>query len=283
MNVRPLSEPARELIDAVQQGLSHDGLADCLLLLSRMVSPDLDTQPYRARLAEYARRLSEAVADEDDDMTRIQCINDLLYREEGFRGNREEYYDPRNSLLNEVLDRRLGLPITLSVLYIELGRRIGLRLSGVGFPGHFLVRLDTGVAGQFRIIDPFSQGRLLTASSLRKRLEELRGDVIRDPRRLTDPALPQAVVLRALRNLRGAYVRRRDLLRALVISDVMLELNPVDPTEWLSRGRILEDMDCAVEACEDYRRTLALAPDADPEGQLEQRMRRLGSGATRLH
>ncbi len=283
MDVRPLSEPARELIDAAQHGLSYDGLADYLLMLSRMVRPDLDTDPYRGRLDEYVRRLSQAVAEDDDDLTRVQRVNDLLFREEGFRGNRDNYYDPRNSLLHEVLDRRLGLPITLSVLYIELGRRIGLRLSGVGFPGHFLVRLDTGMAGQFRIIDPFSQGRLLTALSLRQRLEELGSEVIGDSRRLTEPALPQAVVLRALRNLRGAYVRRRDLMRALVISDVMLELNPADPAEWLSRGRILEDMDCAVEACEDYRRTLALAPEADPEGRLEQRMRRLGSRAARFH
>lgn len=283
MEVRPLSDAARELIDIVLGEPRLDDIAECFLSVSRLMQPGLDPAPFLRRLRDYAARLEPAMDSAADDLTRVERINHFLFREERFRGNREDYYDPRNSLLHEVLDRRLGLPITLSVLYIDIGRRLGLGVEGVSFPGHFLVRFDTGLPGQFRIVDPFSGGRLLTASSLCRRLQELGDTPVPDPLKVLEPAPPAAIIRRGLRNLRGAYLRRRDLMRALLLCDVLLELNPVDPAEWLSRGRILEDMDCPGAACDDYRRTLALAPDADPEGRLERRMRRLGSRASRFH
>src|SRR2546425_5827277 len=137
-------------------------LGHASLLIAREEYPDLDIGSYLARLDEMAGEIRRRLKGKEGAKSQIAHLNRLLFEEMGFRGNREEYDDPRNSFLNDVLDRRVGIPITLSTVYLEVGRRIGCRLAGVAFPGHFLVRHTGREAMPDILIDPFNRGQILT-------------------------------------------------------------------------------------------------------------------------
>src|SRR5881396_777188 len=150
-------------------------LGHASLLIAREEYPDLDVHGYLERLDEMAREIRGRMKGTEGAKSQIAHLNRLLFEEMGFRGNREEYYDPRNSFLNDVLDRRIGIPITLSTVYLEVGRRIGCRLAGVAFPGHFMVRLMGRDAMPDVLIDPFNRGRILTEAECRALLLEMYG------------------------------------------------------------------------------------------------------------
>ncbi|HEB80915.1 MAG TPA: hypothetical protein ENI71_03450, partial [Chromatiales bacterium] len=147
-------------------------LARGALEIARLEYPDLDPDAYLWRLDDYAERVRAAGGAGLTDQ--VLALNRILFREEGYAGNLEEYYDPRNSFLNEVMDRRLGLPITLSIVYLEVGRRVGLPVEGVSFPGHFLVKLP--VQGGALVLDPFDAGRSLDEEDLQEQLTQVYGD-----------------------------------------------------------------------------------------------------------
>jgi regulator of sirC expression with transglutaminase-like and TPR domain len=143
------------------------------LLIARQEYPTLDSALYLAQLDSMALELRQRGADAGDEIAAIQALNRYLFQELGFRGNQQDYFDPRNSFLNDVLDRRLGIPITLSLIYLEVGRRLGLRLQGVAFPGHFLVKLPLR-DGEV-ILDPYAQGASLGIQELEERAEQAIG------------------------------------------------------------------------------------------------------------
>jgi regulator of sirC expression with transglutaminase-like and TPR domain len=214
----------------------------------------------------------------------IVALNRYLFEELGFRGNAREYYDPRNSFLNEVLDRKLGIPITLAIVYIEVGRHIGLALHGVSFPGHFLVKCPArdGVI----VLDPYAGGASLSLEDLQQRLRALRGGAA-PPADLAQRMLAAAgkkdILARMLRNLKGVYLQRRDFPRALAAADRVVTLEPRAADEYRERAGIYLELECFRAALSDFRNYLMLKPGADDADAVQSRVVELQRMAARLN
>ena len=209
-------------------------LDEAALAIAAGEYPDLDQERYIGRLDAMAARLRPRISPEESAERQVSVLNTYLFGEESFHGNTADYFDPRNSYLNEVLERRTGIPITLSLIYIELGRRVGLRLEGVGMPGHFLVRcLD---ARDELLIDPFNQGAVLTLADCEARLAELYGNSLRFRPELLRTSGRREIVARMLANLKGSYLRRGDLARALRAVDWSLVVYPGEREGLRERG-----------------------------------------------
>jgi regulator of sirC expression with transglutaminase-like and TPR domain len=199
-------------------------LAAAALLIAESEYPDLDVAHYLGMLDAMA----ETVRRRCPSPERILAeLSHYLFEELGFRGNDDDYYDPRNSYLNEVLDRRVGIPITLSLVLLEVGTRLGLELHGVSFPGHFLVRVG-GAAASDQVIDPYHRGVALEKRELEDRLKQALGDGAElEPQHL-QVASKKQVLTRMLNNLRGIYQRKGDSARELVMVEKLTILNPKD-------------------------------------------------------
>lgn len=232
------------------------------LLIARDEYPELDLEAYEARLGELAARLQ--LEPRADPLEAVRAINRVLFDEAGFSGNLEDYYDPRNSYLNEVFDRRLGIPISLAVLYIELAQRLGLPAEGVSFPGHFLVRLE--VEDGLIVLDPFNRGRSLGAEELRLRARNHLGDrPIDDAQllRILQPAGTRDILVRMLRNLKAVYADREDWDKALRCCDRLVSLAPDDPAERRDRGLLYLKLGYGPGAREDLLHYLRAVPEAE--------------------
>ena len=194
-------------------------LAPAALAIARVEYPSLDSQPYLAtldRMGEEAHARIGATSDLPQEES-VRAFNEYLYDEQGFAGNRERYDDPRNSFLNEVLDRRTGIPISLAVIYLEVARRAGLRVDGMNFPGHFLLRAGQGSTSntgtEVVIIDPFHGGAQLSSYDCRQLLRQHVGDDAAFDTTLLLPATRHDIVVRMLVNLKRLYVRMRSFPR----------------------------------------------------------------------
>ena len=275
--VTPLSLQARvpqiaeELLRAINE--PGEALAPAALAIARVEYPALDAGPYLLRL----ERMGEAAAGrlQRDNPSRIATLNAYLYEELGFSGNRDHYDDPRNSFLNEVLDRRLGIPISLAAVYLEIGRRAGLRLEGINFPGHFLLRApaDAGDARGPRsedvIIDPFHAGALLSEVDCRHLLREQLGEDVAFDRALFATATRQQIVVRMLVNLKRLYVRMRSFPQARAIADLLLTVDPSALAELRDRGLLayhMEDFAAALKDLEAYLRLMPRQEAAERDG-----------------
>ena len=204
-------------------------LAQMALLIAAAEYPDLDVTEELQALDSLAAGASRRLGQERDPLARANALSEYLFDEVGFRGNREDYYDPRNSFLNEVLSRRLGIPITLSLVYIEVGKRLAMPLVGVGMPGHFLVRFSPGQ--EDLMIDPFHRGILLSEQECAQRLQEVAGAAVPWDQSYLAPVSNRELIERILRNLRGVYVRRHDQPRALRTTEWLLALQSQSPLE----------------------------------------------------
>ena len=207
-------------------------LAEGALWIAASEYPGLAIDDYLARLHEMAAKLRGRLRADIATAEKLMALNHFLFDELGFSGNSDDFYDPRNSFLNEVIERRVGIPISLGVIYIEIGRRIGLGLHGVSFPGHFLVKcaLRDGVV----VLDPYSGGVSLDAEELQQRLRVAGSPVEVDDAilaHLLSAASNKEVLGRMLRNLKGIYVDRSDWLRALSASERVIALTPEDAGE----------------------------------------------------
>jgi regulator of sirC expression with transglutaminase-like and TPR domain len=250
-----------------------DDLAAAAFAVARVEYPGLDPAPYVALLddmgATAASRLGRQREATDDT---VRAFNEFFYDELGFAGNRERYDDPRNSFLNEVLTRRTGIPISLAVVYLEVARRAGLRVSGVNFPGHFLLRAPvagahagTTLRADALIIDPFHRGALLSEADCRELLRQHVGDEAAFDRTLLDPATRTQIVVRILVNLKRLYVRMRSFPQARFISDLLLAADPTAILELRDRGLLayhLQDFAGALRDLEAYLRLLPKPPTA---------------------
>jgi regulator of sirC expression with transglutaminase-like and TPR domain len=254
------------------------------LLIARDEYPALDRADYETRLHDYTRRLSRLLRDTDSAPAQLRCLNQFVFDELGFSGDDQDYYDPRNSYLNDVLDRRLGNPISLAVVQIELAQRLGVPLEGVSFPGHFLVRLplDEGIV----VLDPFQKGRSLDAAELRRRARtHLDTHEIDDQylARMLEPASHRAILARILRNLKAVYAEREQWDKALRCSDRLLTLDAHQPTEYRDRGNYYRALGHLRAAREDLRRYLALMPQAEDADAIGLTLSELGTTLPRLN
>jgi regulator of sirC expression with transglutaminase-like and TPR domain len=256
-------------------------LARAALAIAREEYPDLDEARYLRALDDLAAQVMRALPSGALAERRVGRLTSVLFHELGFSGNEADYYDPRNSFLNEVIDRRTGIPITLSVLYMEVGRRCGLKVDGVLFPGHFLckVTLDEGEL----IVDPFHRGQILSLSELKRRLAAAMGDAARFDRRVLRPARTREILSRMLQNLRSIYLNRRDLPSALSCVDRLLLFAPDDVRVLRDRARLYEMLGGEQAAAGDLERVLSLDPNASDARTLRARLVRLRGSARLLN
>ena len=253
-------------------------LARGALAIAASEYPGLDENAYLASIDELAREAGERIPETTNAAAKIEALNRFLFGERGFRGNEADYYDPRNSFLNDVLDRRLGIPITLSLLYCEVGRRIGLPLVGVGFPGHFLAR-HTGDPDI--VIDPFA-GKTLTIDDCRRLLETVAGRTTELDPAMLRAARPREILVRILRNLKLAWLRREDMARALAVVERILLFLPEDPVEIRDRGTLYLRLECFAPALRDLERYLELAPNGEGAAEIRERLPELHRKAASL-
>jgi regulator of sirC expression with transglutaminase-like and TPR domain len=239
-------------------------LAEAALWIAAEEQPGLDPAPWLARLDEMADRLRPRLEPASCELDRVGALAGFLADEVGLRGNAEDYYDPRNSLLNEVLARGLGIPITLALVHMEVGRRAGVPLDGVGFPGHFLLRHSRRPRLLF---DPFDRGRPLTEEDCRAMLDRLSGGALPFDARLLKPAGPRHILIRVLNNLRRIYLHRGETLRTIGALDRVLLLDPDDVGARRDRGLLSLRWGDPARGIEDLTCYLALEPEApDREG-----------------
>jgi regulator of sirC expression with transglutaminase-like and TPR domain len=246
-----------------------DDLGPAALAIARVEYPSLDPRPYIALLDRMGEEAAARMKDGRDDQ--VRAFNEYLYDERGFAGNRERYDDPRNSFINEVLDRRTGIPISLAVVYLEVARRAGLSVDGVNFPGHFLLRArDSGspdVRSGMMIIDPFHGGAQLSEYDCRQLLRQHVGDEAAFDTTLLAPATRHDIVVRMLVNLKRLYVRMRSFPQARFISSLLLGIDPSAISELRDRGLLayhLQDFAAALRDLEEY---LRLVPKSSEAGE----------------
>jgi len=259
-------------------------LAEGALLIAAGENSQLDVSECRQKLAALGDTLKHRLPPDLGPTESIMALNRYLFDELGYRGAAENYYDPRNSFLNEVLDRRTGIPITLSILYIVVGRQIGLALDGVSFPGHFLVRcpLRDGIA----VLDPYHKGLSLGIADLQKRLAPLQDG--KAPSRaevaaMLTPASKREILSRLLRNLREIYLHFSQLPQALSATSRILTLNPDNSSELRERAGLHLKLECFRAALADYQSYLALDPEAEDAESTRARVVDLQQTCARLN
>jgi regulator of sirC expression with transglutaminase-like and TPR domain len=264
-------------------------LARACLQIAADAYPGLDVDGYVGEIDRFAKRLGARLAPGTAIEDRIIALNDFLFGDLGFSGNANDYYDPRNSYLNEVIDRRRGIPITLAVLYMEIGRRIELPLQGVSFPGHFLVRLP--MRGGTLVLDPFSGGVPQAEGDLRERLKrviprEAMGGVPvaelpLDP--FLEPASNRQILARLLRNLKGVYREKDKPERLLSVLNRMIVVAPEDAGERRDRGYVYHRLECWRPALQDLAEYLEREPDAADLEEVRARVVELSQRCARLN
>jgi regulator of sirC expression with transglutaminase-like and TPR domain len=252
---------AEQLADAADR--PGPDLAAPAFLVARLEYRRLDPGPYLDRLDEWGDEAFHRItADPGHDAplaARVDTLNKYLFDELGFFGNREQFEDPRNSCLNEVIDRRTGIPITLALVYIEIARRAGIRAEGVNFPGHFLVRvlhdLHTDDPGEGLIVDAFHNGAILEEQDCRLLLHRHMGEEAAWQPELLARATRRQVLVRMLLNMKRLYVRWRSFPQARAVTDLLLALSPSAVTELRDRGLLayhMNDFPAALRDLEEY-------------------------------
>ena len=239
-------------------------LTKAALLIARSEYPDLDINRYLSMLRNMAEAIFSGLEAPRNTLAMVQAINRYLYDEEGFTGNEADYYDPRNSFLNDVLDRKNGIPITLSIVYMEMGRLIGCPISGVGFPQHFLVKYEA--PGEEIIIDPFNKGLILTREDCENRIRLAFGRRMELREHYLASITKKQILRRVLTNLKAIHLSNSNHAKALTIIGMLLDISPWDMDEIRDRGKVyhhLEEYDEALADLETYLRFNADAHDAE--------------------
>jgi len=271
--MRVLTHPAaarqrfREIVQLPESALD---LVEGSLVIALEEHPSLDIGRYLGEVNDWSGAVCERIAGRRDIEHVIAAINRILFEEEGFHGEDEDYYDPRSALLNETLDRHAGLPITLSILYIELSRRAGIDASGVSLPGRFLVKF-TGDFGVI-IVDPFDGGRVLSTIELQKLLDEVYGGGVRYREQHLRSFSRREILGRELAQLKAAYLAQHDIARAAASVDRLLILDERDALEVRDRAALAMQLHAYSEAVECLERYLALMPHADDRGRVREQI-----------
>ena len=258
------TSPASRLAALVSRPDPEIDLAEGALLIAAEEYPQLQVAPYLRRLDLLAERVKDRLAGETAPMVVLDELCAVLFEEQGFEGNGDAYYDPRNSFLNDVLDRRVGIPITLGIITLEVGWRVGLPLEGINFPGHFLVRYPGEVARL--LVDPFDGGRIRWEEEAQSLLDKVYGGMVRMRPEFLRPAGRSDILARVLTNLKGIYLNAGDDARALATVDLILLIRPSAAVELRDRGLLLARSGRRHEAVAELERYLDRAPAA-PDAQ----------------
>ena len=240
------------------KSLQYTLVEKCLKLSQVLEFPNLDITEYVQKLRTFEQGLREHVSDVKNPIYLVSMLNEYMFDILGFEGDDDDYYNPRNNFLNVVIDKRSGIPITLSIIYIEVARAIGLDLKPVGFPGHFLVKYSEEL-----ILDPFNRGSLLDIEDLQDILDATFGEGVEfEPEYLNDVE-PEKILIRILRNLKGSYTESFNYEKAMHCINMVLGLEPESPEDIRDKGIIqlrLLQKDIAIISLNKY---LELAPEAD--------------------
>jgi regulator of sirC expression with transglutaminase-like and TPR domain len=264
-------------------------LARACLLIAQDAYPELDIERYMGEIERMATRLRARLPQDCGAEERVVALNQFLYDDLGYWGNTDDYYDPRNSYLNEVIERKTGIPITMSILYMELGRRIGLPLEGVSFPGHFLVRLP--LRGGMLVLDPFAGGAPQSEDELRSRVKRVIPDGVADDLpaselpldQFLEPATNRQILTRVLRNLKGIYRESDKPERMLDVLNRMLLVTPDASAELRDRGYVYQRLECYRAALKDLSDYAEREPDAPDLDEVRSRLMELSALCARLN
>ncbi len=237
------------------------------LTFARIEYPNIDTELYVRRVEALARRVSARISDYEEPSECITALNQVLFEEEMFRGNTVDYYSPRNSFINDVLDRRLGIPITLALVYMEVGRRAGFPLFGVGMPGHFLLK-HYAVDGHAIMIDAFERGSIVSEEDCRHKIDSIySGQLTLQPEFLLT-VTPRQMLTRMLNNLRTIYLAQRDFRRAVQVVDLILVIYPRSPEDVKQRAALRYNLHDYRGALSDFEEYVRMAPDASDADEI---------------
>ncbi|HEX7707125.1 MAG TPA: transglutaminase-like domain-containing protein [Thermoanaerobaculia bacterium] len=241
-------------------------LVEASLVISLEEDPALDVEQRLDEVGAWSEAVRQRLEGSRDVEKIVETINRLLFDEEGFHGEDDDYYDPRSVLLSELLASHAGLPITLSVLYIELSRRIGMEASGVALPGRFLVKF-AGSFGEI-VVDPFDGGRVLSTVELQKILDGMYGGGVQLREHHLRAVTPKEVLARVLAQLKAAYLARHDLPRAAASIDRLLILDDRDAWEVRDRAALAMQLHAYSQAIELFERYLVLMPSAEDQSRV---------------
>jgi regulator of sirC expression with transglutaminase-like and TPR domain len=255
-------------------------LARAALVIARSEYPALDIDAYLGRLdalADRARPARQAA----DPLGRLHRLRECLFEELGFAGNVGDYYDPRNSYLNEVLERRLGIPITLSLVLIEVGSRLGLQIEGIGLPGHFVTGARVG--GEPVLLDPFNGGTILTGEACGDLVAWAVGRPVELTAEQFVPVTKRQFLTRMLSNLKGAYWRREAWRQVVAVIDRLLVLTPEAGGEWRDRGMAWASLGDLQRGLADWERYLTKFPHAGDHEKVRAQFRRVRQKLAQLN
>ena len=247
-------------------------LARAAVAIGRIGTPDVGEVHPLAQLDALARRVRGGSGDSLNPEAVARRIGTVLFDEDGFAGDTEDYYDPLNSCLPAVLERKRGMPILLSLVFMEVGRRSGLAVDGVGAPGHFLVKFRDGVHDRY--LDPFNAGQEVSGDALRSQIRAALGDGVSTDAYL-EPVTKRQILSRILANLKGSYLRRGDPRGALRAVEYQLAMTPWALDEVKDRGVLLAQLGRHAEALAALREYREHAPAGTDMTQLDQILRRL--------
>ena len=280
-------------LEAFSQALARPDdridLAHACLLIAQDAYPGLDVERYLGEIERMALRLRPLLPAAGGPEESIVALNQFLFEDLGYWGNIDDYYDPRNSYLNDVIDRKTGIPITLCILYMEIGRRIGLPLEGVSFPGHFLVRLR--LRGGVLVLDPFAGGAPQSEDELRERLARVIPPGAADNvpvaelplEQFLEPASRRQILTRVLRNLKGIYRETDKPERLLQVLNRLLVIHPDAASELRDRGIVYQRLECWRPALADLTAYLERDPDAPDSDEVRGRLMELRALCARLN
>ena len=251
-------------------------LAQGALMVARLEYPELDINTYLQRIEHLASEIRDSLPSNPNAAETLARLNHVLFIEKGYEGNSSHYYDPRNSFLNDVLDRKLGIPISLSILYIELARVLGVPLDGISFPGHFLVKLeiDDGAI----VLDPYFGGISLTEDDLEDRIQEYYGEQLKRHhyQGLLATSSKKDIIVRIMRNLRNLYMEEKQWEKALTMADTMVGLDSDKADAMKARAVIFDSLECSQPALRDYIEWLRLDPGSQESQDIRKRISELG-------
>jgi len=257
-----LNNPDRVTIEKLLNRPDQEiNLARAALMIARMEYPALNIDDYLSKIQLIAKEINNRLPEDANAAEILKQLNHVLFVEKGYEGNTISYYDPRNSFLNDVIDRKLGIPISLSILYIEVGQALGLPLIGVSFPGHFLVKLE--ISDGAIVLDPYFGGISLNEDDIEERLHEFYGPQLKKSRLygVLANCSNKEIILRMLRNLRNLYMQEESYEKALPIADILVNLDNDLADALKARAATYDQLECHTPALSDYSAYLKISPE----------------------